>query len=148
MLTQPLVVDNKKNLNNDNISNTNNPDDLHTEEFKNFIIRNYIKPDTENEIKNILSNRKRYLCLSNTFYIFGEIFGFIQTIISFTNTYYNNITLSFIGGLCGVLAILFFRIGSKCTELEKENTEKVNEILKNLNINESVQDLSISEKEK
>lgn len=101
-----------------------------------------ILPHYEKRIKRSISHISKYSFFSTVFYTLSSIILAISTIISFTNMYYNTIILSSTAGILGIVSIILKEYGVYCQGREKQNSLRINALLKTIGIRDHIPDLS------
>jgi hypothetical protein len=109
--------------------------------FRTHVIKNYVRPRMEKDIKNCFVWREKWSKISNVFFSLAEILCIIQTAMAFTSSSYDIKLLSFIAGMIGVLCISFNRFATFAKNASSEKTSQLNEILITIGIKDKVPDL-------
>jgi hypothetical protein len=104
--------------------------------FNNLIIDKYIKPEYENEIKDLLSSKKIWNKLSSIFHTLSTILISISSLLAFSTASFNNKYLNYFAGTIGLLSIASKEFGNYSKKKATSNTLKLNKFLKNLNLPE------------
>jgi hypothetical protein len=95
------------------------------------------------DIQEMFKWRKIWMRIACIAYSLAEIFGIVQTILSFTSSARpSDWLISFLGGMFGLLAITISRFGTYSNSKSSEKTSQANEILKALNMKDSIPDLT------
>lgn len=109
--------------------------------FRTHIIKDFVRPRMEKDIKNCFIWREKWSKISNFFFSLAELLCIIQTVLAFTASSYDLKLLSFLAGMIGVLCISFNRFGTYAKNASSEKTSQLNEILITIGITDKVPDL-------
>jgi hypothetical protein len=109
--------------------------------FRTQIMKQYIRPRMERDIKDSITWRDKWGTISNIFFSFSELLCIIQTVMAFTASSYDLKLLSFLAGMLGVLGISFNRFATYARNASSEKTSQLNEILGTIGIKDIVPDL-------
>jgi hypothetical protein len=109
--------------------------------FRTHVIKDYVRPRMERDIKDCFVWREKWSKLSNVFFSLSEFLCIIQTVMAFTSSSYDLKLLSFLAGMLGVLCISFNRFGTYAKNASSEKTSQLNEILITIGIKDKVPDL-------
>ena len=109
--------------------------------FRTHIIKDYVRPRMEKDIKECFTWREKWSRISNIFFSLSEFMCIIQTVMAFTSSSYDLKLLSFLAGMIGVLCISFNRFGTYAKNASSEKTSQLNEILITIGIKDKVPDL-------
>lgn len=109
--------------------------------FRTHIIKDYVRPRMEKDIKECFTWREKWSRISNIFFSLSEFMCIVQTVMAFTSSSYDLKLLSFLAGMIGVLCISFNRFGTYAKNASSEKTSQLNEILITIGIKDKVPDL-------
>ncbi len=109
--------------------------------FRTHIIKDYVRPRMEKDIKECFTWRDKWSRISNIFFSLSEFMCIIQTVLAFTSSSYDLKLLSFLAGMIGVLCISFNRFGTYAKNASSEKTSQLNEILITIGIKDKIPDL-------
>jgi hypothetical protein len=109
--------------------------------FRTHIIKDYVRPRMEKDIKECFTWREKWSRISNIFFSLSEFMCIIQTVMAFTSSSYDLKLLAFLAGMIGVLCISFNRFGTYAKNASSEKTSQLNEILITIGIKDKVPDL-------
>lgn len=104
--------------------------------FNSLIIEKYIKPEYENEIKDLLLARKYWNTISSIFHTLSTILISISSLLSFSTTSFTNKYLNYFAGTIGLLSIASKEFGNYSKKKAINNTLKLNKFLKGLKLPE------------
>ena len=110
--------------------------------FRTKIITDHIRPRINKEIDDCYSGRDKWNKVASLAFGMSELFGIVQTVLSFTAASYDIILISYLAGLLGVLCIAFNRYGSYAIKTSSEKTSQLNEILASVGIKDKVPDIA------
>jgi hypothetical protein len=109
--------------------------------FRTHVIKDYVRPRMEKDIKECFVWREKWSRISNIFFSLSEFMCIVQTVMAFTSSSYDLKLLSFLAGMIGVLCISFNRFGTYAKNASSEKTAQLNEILITIGIKDKVPDL-------
>jgi hypothetical protein len=109
--------------------------------FRTHIMKDYIRPRMEKDIKESFLWRHKWAKISNIFFSFSEILCIIQTVMAFTASSYDLKLISFLAGMLGLLCISFNRFATYARNASSEKTSQLNEVLGTIGIKDLVPDL-------
>jgi hypothetical protein len=109
--------------------------------FRTHIIKDYVRPRMEKDIKECFTWRDKWSRISNIFFSLSEFMCIIQTVLAFTSSSYDLKLLAFLAGMIGVLCISFNRFGTYAKNASSEKTSQLNEILITIGIKDKIPDL-------
>lgn len=109
--------------------------------FRTHIMKDYIRPRMEKDIKESVLWRDKWAKISNIFFSFSEILCIIQTVMAFTASSYDLKLISFLAGMLGLLCISFNRFATYARNASSEKTSQLNELLGTIGIKDLVPDL-------
>ena len=109
--------------------------------FRTHVIKDYVRPRMEKDIKECFVWREKWSRISNIFFSLSEFMCIVQTVMAFTSSSYDLKLLSFLAGMIGVLCISFNRFGTYAKNASSEKTSQLNEILITIGIKDKVPDL-------
>jgi hypothetical protein len=109
--------------------------------FRTHIMKDYIRPRMEKDIKESFLWRDKWAKISNIFFSFSEILCIIQTVMAFTASSYDLKLISFLAGILGLLCISFNRFATYARNASSEKTSQLNEVLGTIGIKDLVPDL-------
>ena len=145
---------NRNNINRNNIENSDKSQDVQdgsdmmnaikkigSKTFRTHVIKDYVRPRMEKDIKECFTWREKWSIISNIFFSLSEFMCIIQTVLAFTSSSYDLKLLSFLAGMIGVLCISFNRFGTYAKNASSEKTSQLNEILITIGIKDKVPDL-------
>ena len=144
----------RNNINRNNIENSDKSQDVQdgsdmmnaikkigSKTFRTHVIKDYVRPRMEKDIKECFTWREKWSIISNVFFSLSEFMCIIQTVLAFTSSSYDLKLLSFLAGMIGVLCISFNRFGTYAKNASSEKTSQLNEILITIGIKDKVPDL-------
>ena len=111
-------------------------------ELRKKIILEILLPHYEKKIHSFINNTIQWGTLSIICYILSSIVIGSASIISFINQTYNKFYLSLISGILSLIAIFVKEFGQFSHRRDKQNSNKVNILLRTIGINSTVPDLS------
>lgn len=115
-----------------------------TTEYKKTVV-GLIRTQFTIDIQEMFKWRKIWMRIACVAYAFSEVLGIAQTILSFTSSARpSDWIISFLGGMFGLLAISISRFGTYSNSKSSEKTAQANEILKALNMKDTIPDLTDS----
>ncbi len=141
-----INIDSEDKVNNDN-ENSDSPEQINaikkigSKTFRTHVIKDYVRPRMEKDIKESFVWRDKWSRISNIFFSLSEFMCIIQTVLAFTSSSYDLKLLSFLAGMIGVLCISFNRFGTYAKNASSEKTAQLNEILGTIGIKDKVPDL-------
>ncbi len=141
-----INIDSEDKVNNDN-ENSDSPEQINaikkigSKTFRTHVIKDYVRPRMEKDIKESFVWRDKWSRISNIFFSLSEFMCIIQTVLAFTSSSYDLKLLSFLAGMIGVLCISFNRFGTYAKNASSEKTSQLNEILGTIGIKDKVPDL-------
>ena len=102
--------------------------------IKDHITQNIIQPNYILEIKEHISARSTWKCVSVTFETLSKIFLGLSTIASFASGVYLNTNLSFVAGSISTLSLVSLQFSNFSKRESKRSTDELNLLLQRLNI--------------
>jgi hypothetical protein len=142
-----LINIDSEDKNNNDIENSDSPEQINalkkigSKTFRTHVIKDYVRPRMEKDIKESFVWRDKWSRISNIFFSLSEFMCIIQTVLAFTSSSYDLKLLSFLAGMIGVLCISFNRFGTYAKNASSEKTAQLNEILGTIGIKDKVPDL-------
>lgn len=141
-----ITIDSEKNEENPDLSEKSQEEILAikkigSKNFRTHVIKDYVRPRMERDIKECFVWREKWSKISNIFFSLSEFLCIIQTVMAFTSSSYELKLLSFLAGMVGVLCISFNRFGTYAKNASSEKTSQLNEILITIGIKDKVPDL-------
>ena len=127
-----------------NIINPNNRDKFIPDDFKAKMINEFILPYYKTNIEYVIKTKTDWSRTSVIFITISTALVGISSILSFASVSYPNKNLNFCAGSVSLIALLFKEIGSYANNVDHIKTLTMNDLLKNINIDHQMIDVSVN----
>lgn len=95
-----------------------------------------VNPNYYNDIKRSIRGKSRWKFIGDFTEAISHIFTGISVILSFACGFFDDLVLSFIAGVFGIIALVLLKFSHYAINESKERTEEVNILLNKLKIDE------------
>ena len=143
-MTEPIYIEVPKVKEKETETNTETTTTFDSN-LKNDVYENIIYGFIKNEIKDNIIWEKRWKTISLTFTILKYVCLVSVPVFSLSSPYFYNysVLLSYLSGSLASISLGFERLAKLSFNISKSKQEKINELMKKLNINFKINDVEI-----
>jgi|TARA_B100000927_G_scaffold205299_1_gene166627 hypothetical protein len=110
--------------------------------FKTEVVKKILLPYYKENIEYIVNTKSGWSRVSTVFMTASTLLVGAASILSFASGVYPNRDLNFVAGSIGLVALVFKEFASYANTIDHVKTLSINDILKNLNIEHEMSDIS------